>query len=260
MSYLNEFDAWKIALILMLTILTLTFLGYKVGNIKLKKLKLDTVKELSSSFSSLSGLLFLLLAFTFGMSVSRYDNRRQNIVEESNAISTALLRADLYAEKERLVFRQDFQQYIECRIEYYKAGRNIERLRLSNEHANSISKRLWQRATRLSFDHTNTDATRQMIPALNEMIDITTTRAAGEKAKVPDSIIWLLFVLACITSFYSGYSAALKGSIDWLVEFGFCLMISVTVLFIFDLDRPFRGLVTLDESNKNIIELRNSFN
>jgi hypothetical protein len=244
----------------MLTILTLTFLGYKVGNIKLKKLKLDTVKELSSSFSSLSGLLFLLLAFTFGMSVSRYDNRRQNIVEESNAISTALLRADLYAEKERLVFRQDFQQYIECRIEYYKAGRNIERLRLSNEHANSISKRLWQRATRLSFDHTNTDATRQMIPALNEMIDITTTRAAGEKAKVPDSIIWLLFVLACITSFYSGYSAALKGSIDWLVEFGFCLMISVTVLFIFDLDRPFRGLVTLDESNKNIIELRNSFN
>jgi hypothetical protein len=244
----------------MLTILTLTFLGYKVGNIKLKKLKLDTVKELSSSFSSLSGLLFLLLAFTFGMSVSRYDNRRQNIVEESNAISTALLRADLYAEKERLVFRQDFQQYIECRIEYYKAGRNIEKLRLSNEHANSVSKRLWQRATRLSFDHTNTDATRQMIPALNEMIDITTTRAAGEKAKVPDSIIWLLFVLACITSFYSGYSAALKGSIDWLVEFGFCMMISVTVLFIFDLDRPFRGLVTLDESNRNIIELRNSFN
>lgn len=80
------------------------------------------------------------------------------------------------------------------------------------------------------------------------------------KAKVPDSIIWLLFVLAYITSFYFGYSAAVRGSIDWLVEFGFCIMISVTVLFIFDLDRPFRGLVTLDESNKNIIELRSSFN
>jgi len=260
MSYFNEIDAWKIAVLLMLTILVITFLGYKVGNIKLKKLKLETVKELSSSYSSLSGLLFLLLAFTFGMSVSRYDSRRQNIVEESNAISTALLRADLYAEKERLLFREDFKQYVESRIDYYKAGRNIEKIRFSNEHTNSISKRLWQRATRLSFDHTNTDATRQMIPALNEMIDITTTRAAGEKAKVPDSIIWLLFVLACITSFYSGYSAALKGSIDWLVEFGFCMMISVTVLFIFDLDRPFRGLVTLDESNKTIIELRNCFN
>jgi hypothetical protein len=244
----------------MLTILTLTFLGYKVGNIKLKKLKLETVKELSLSFSSLSGLLFLLLAFTFGMSVSRYDSRREIIIEESNAISTALLRADLYAEKERIFFRENFKQYIESRIDYYKAGRNIEKLRLSNEHTNSISKRLWQRATKLSFDHINTDATRQMIPALNEMIDITTTRTAGEKAKVPDSIIWLLFVLACITSFYSGYSGALKGSIDWLVEFGFCIMISVTVLFIFDLDRPFRGLVTLDESNNYIIELRKSFN
>ncbi|MDI1315840.1 hypothetical protein [Flavobacterium sp.] len=260
MSYLNEFDAWKIASLLMLTIFALTYFGYKAGNLKLKKLKVKTLKESSSSFSSLSGLLFLLLAFTFGMSVSRYDSRRQVIVEESNAISTAFLRADLYTEKERVLFKKDFKLYIESRINYYKAGKDQDKIKLSNSVTQSISTRLWQRASKLSFDHTNTDATRLMIPALNEMIDITTTRAAGEKAKVPDSIIWLLFVLACFTSFYSGYSAALKGSIDWLVEFGFCMMISVTVLFIFDLDRPFRGLVTLDESNKNIIELSNNFN
>ena len=260
MSYLNEIDAWKIATLLLLTILALTGLGYKVGQLKLNKLKVKSLKESSSSFSSLSGLLFLLLAFTFGMSVSRYDSRRQVIVQESNTISTAVLRADLYVEKERLLFRKDFKEYVEARINYYKAGKDLEKIKLSNELTQSISMKLWKRASKLSLDHTNSDATRLMIPALNEMFDITTTRLAGEKAKVPDSIIWLLFLLACITSFYSGYSAALKGSIDWLVEFGFCLMISVTVLFIFDLDRPFRGLVTLDESNKNIIELRNYFN
>ncbi len=170
-----------------------------------------------------------------------------------------MLRSDLYVEKERLLFRQDFKEYIETRINYYKAGRDIEKIKLSNTLAQTISKRLWKRATRLSLDYSNTDATRLMIPALNEMFDITTTRSASEKAKIPESIIWLLFLLACITFFYSGYSSALKGSIDWLVEFGLCLMISVTVLFIFDLDRPFRGLVTLDESNKNIMELRNNF-
>ena len=34
-----------------------------------------------------------------------------------------------------------------------------------------------------------------MIPALNSMIDIVTTRNAERHATVPDSILWMLFVL-----------------------------------------------------------------
>ncbi|GAA4055780.1 hypothetical protein [Flavobacterium chungnamense] len=260
MSYLNEIDAWKISLILMFVTFALTVFGYKLGKLKLRKLKATTSTESSSSFGSLSGLLFLLLAFTFSMSVTRYDTRRQIIIEEANTISTAILRADLYPEKERESFRNDFKQYVEARINYYNAGRDIEKIKHSNRQSQAISTNLWKRASGLSRDYSNTDATRQMIPALNEMFDITTTRAAAEKAKVPDSIIWLLFLLAGIASFYSGYLAALKGNIDWLIEFVFCIMISITILFIFDLDRPFRGFVTLDESNKSMIELRNYFN
>lgn len=260
MSYLNEIEAWKIAMVLMLVTFALTGLGYKIGNLKSRKQKANASATSSVSFGSLSSLLFLLLAFTFSMSVSRYDTRRQIIIEEANTISTAILRADLYGEKDRLLFRNDFKKYVESRINYYKAGRDSEKLMLSNKETQTIATRLWKRASGLSHNYANTDATRQMIPALNEMFDITTTRSAAEKAKVPDSIIWLLFLLAGIASFYSGYSSTLNGKIDWLVEFSFCIMISVTILFIFDLDRPFRGFVTLDEANKNITELRNYFN
>lgn len=259
MSYLNEIDAWKIALILMCVAFTLNVFGYKLGKLKLRKQKAHTPTESSSGFGALSGLLFLLLAFTFSMSVTRYDTRRQNIIEEANDISTAILRSDLYSEEERILFRNDFKQYVEARINYYKAGIDLEKIKFSQNQSQLISMRLWKRASRLSHNYSNTDATRQMIPALNEMFDITTTRFAAEKAKVPDSIIWLLFLLTCMTSFYSGYSSTLKGRIDWLIEFSFCIMISVTIFFIFDLDRPFRGFVTLDESNKSIIELRNYF-
>ena len=260
MSYLNEIDAWKISLILMCMTMLFTWFGYKLGNYKLSNQKQNNALDSSISIGSISGLLFLLLAFTFRMSVSRYDTRRQIIIEESNKISTALLRADLYPEKERLLFRNDFKQYIEARINYYKAGIDTKKIKHSNTQSQSISSRLWKRASLLSHDISNTDATRQMIPALNEMFDITTTRSSAEKAKVPDSIIWLLFILASITSFFSGYFSTLKGKTDWLIEFVFCLMISITILFIFDLDRPYRGFVTLDESNRSIIELRNYFN
>jgi hypothetical protein len=259
MSYLNEIDAWKISLILMLLMLGLTEVGHRVGKLKLKKINSKVLVDSNSSYNSLAGLLFLMLAFTFGMSVSRYDNRRQVIIQESNIIGTAILRSDLYTEKERELFRKDFNKYVESRIDYYKAGKDLGKKQQSLTQSQFISSRLWDRASRLSLDIKNTDATRLMIPALNEMIDITTTRLSAEIAKVPDSIIWFLFTLACISSFFSSYSSALKGSIDWLIEFGFCLMISITILFILDLDRPFRGFVTLDESEKNIIQLLSYF-
>ncbi|MGB7912672.1 MAG: hypothetical protein WCF59_10655, partial [Desulfobaccales bacterium] len=41
------------------------------------------------------GLLALLLGFTFSMAVSRYDARKQVVLEESNAIGTTFLRAQL---------------------------------------------------------------------------------------------------------------------------------------------------------------------
>lgn len=258
MSYLNEINAWKISIFILLLVLASTLLGSIVG--KSKKIKGEYLTESSNVYGSLFGLLALILAFTYSMSIDRYDTRRQIIIQESNTISTALLRADLYPENERLLFRNDFKKYIETRINYFKVGFDSKKREQINIISHSLSSALWNRATRLSHNYSNTDATRQMIPALNEMFDITTTRSAAENAKVPDSIILLLFLLAFIISFFSGYSSTLKGSIDWFGTLCFGIMISLTVFFILDLDRPYRGLITLDESNNNIIELLKYFN
>ena len=258
MSYLNEIAAWKISIFILLLVLTSTLLGSIVG--KLKKIKGEYLTESSNVYGSLFGLLALILAFTYSMSIDRYDTRRQIIIQESNTISTALLRADLYPENERLLFRNDFKKYIETRINYFKIGFDSKKREQINILTHSLSDALWNRATRLSHNYSNTDATRQMIPALNEMFDITTTRLAAENAKVPDSIILLVFLLAFIISFFSGYSSTLKGNIDWFGNFCFGIMISLTVFFILDLDRPYRGLITLDVSNNSIIELLKYFN
>ena len=258
MSYLNEIDAWKISIFILVIVLTSVLLGSFVG--KSKKIKGEYLTESSNVYGSLFGLLALILAFTYSMSIDRYDTRRQIIIQESNTISTALLRADLYPENERLLFRNDFKKYIETRINYFKVGFDSKKREQINIISHSLSSALWNRATRLSHHYSNTDATRQMIPALNEMFDITTTRSAAENAKVPDSIVLLVFLLTFIISFFSGYSSTLKGNIDWFGNLCFGVMISLTVFFILDLDRPYRGLITLDESNNSIIELLKYFN
>jgi len=255
-STLIQTEAWVIAILLFILMLISSLIGKRVGNyIRNKKHS----EQKPTETSGLVALLFFLLAFTFGMSGDRYDSRRKIVVEEANDIGTAILRSDLYPDSTRALFRKDFKEYVETRIAYYQVGVNVKEILKADSLSQVISSRLWKRASRLSKDPANLAATQQMIPALNAMIDITTSRLAGEKAKVPQSIIIMLFFLALISSFYSGYSEGRKGRIDWLVQIGFCLLVSLVVLFTLDLDRPRRGFVNLDVPNQTIIDLRKNF-
>ncbi|WP_163410161.1 bestrophin-like domain [Flavobacterium ajazii] len=253
---LIQTEAWVIALLLFTLMVISSFIGKKTGSyIRSKK----PSKEKSTETSALIALLFFLLAFTFGMSGDRYDSRRKIVVEEANDIGTAILRSDLYPDSIRTLFRKDFKEYVEVRISYYETGPDLKGILKADSLSQVISAKLWKRAANLSKDPDNLAATQQMIPALNTMIDVTTSRLSGEKAKVPQSILVMLFFLSIIIAFYSGYSEGRNGKIDWLVQIGFCLLVSLVVLFTLDLDRPRRGFVNLDVPNQTIIDLRKNF-
>ena len=96
-----------------------------------------------------------------------------------------------------------------------------------------------------------------LVPALNEMIDITTTRRAAGEATIPDSIMYFLFILCLGSAFLLGYEQAQK--IDWIVVIGFATMLSATVFNIIDLDRPRSGLINMDTPNEKIVELLQMF-
>ena len=255
-NILNETEAWIITLLLFLLMILSSFVGKLLGNHMRNK---KDSEEKSIETSALTALLFFLLAFTFGMSGDRYDSRRKIVIEEANNIGTAILRSDLYPDSSKTLFRRDFKLYVEARISYYQAGAEVKEVLKADSLSQEIASRLWKRASTLSKNPANLAATQQMIPALNNMIDIITSRSSGEKAKVPESIILMLFFLAMIIAFYGGYSEGRKGKMDWVVQLGFCLLVSLVILFTLDLDRPRRGFVNLDISNQTIIDLRRNF-
>ena len=79
----------------------------------------------------------------------------------------------------------------------------------------------------LSKDSSYYLASMQMIPALNAMIDITSTRWYGALNHVPETVIILLFVLACACAFYVGYSYGNKDKMDWIEAMGFIVLTSM---------------------------------
>jgi hypothetical protein len=56
----------------------------------------DTGKSQATGLqTAIIGLLGLLLAFTLSMAISRYETRRQLVVDEANALGTTYLRAKM---------------------------------------------------------------------------------------------------------------------------------------------------------------------
>ncbi|HTE31277.1 MAG TPA: hypothetical protein VK666_12940 [Chryseolinea sp.] len=206
---------------------------------------------------TLLGLLGLLLAFTFGMSNSRYNTRRELRIEEANHIGTATLRTDIYPDSVRKLLRANLKEYLEARIDFLQAGMDVDKMTSSYRKAETLSKKVWDIAASYAKVDDITTRTSQLIPALNNMIDITTTSRAAGEGTIPDSIMYFLFILCVCAAFLLGYDH--KDKVDWIIVIGFAIMLSATVFNIIDLDRPRSGLVTMDNANQKIVELREMF-
>lgn len=256
-SLFEATPAVVISLILFVGMLLMTFLGQYVAVVRAKRRK-DLAEDhtIGTMEGSLLGLCALFLAFTFNMSGTRYDERRLVIVEEANAIGTAILRADLYPDSIRQEFRKDFKQYVELRIAYYNTRLGGEEfIKVLNE-SNEVSARIWKRATAYSGDPKLLVASLEMIPALNSMIDLVTSRYFASASKVPQAVFDLLCVLCLVASFVVGYGS---NRLDWVIAAGFSLMMTLAIYMIVDLDRPRRGLINMDLSHEQIVNLLNMF-
>ena len=94
------------------------------------------------------GLLAFLLAFTFGIAASRFDNRRQALLDESNAIGTTYLRAAMLPEPRRSEVRRLLREYVEQRIVGRQEGSPDAAIRQSE----ALHGRLWTEATAAAND------------------------------------------------------------------------------------------------------------
>jgi cbb3-type cytochrome oxidase subunit 3 len=258
LSLLQSASSWTIALAIFFLVIIFYMAGHHFRKRKIAKNPEHAKIELGTINGILMGMLGLLLAFTFGMSNSRFDKRRDVVIEEANDIGTAVLRADLYPDSIRNLLRENFSNYVEARIAFYQAGVKEDEIVKYYLQADNISKILWNIVSADAKTNSTVVRTGQMIPALNAMIDITTTRRAAGESTIPDSIMYFLFFLCLCSSFLIGYDN--KGKTDWTVVLGFSVILSIIILLIVDLDRPRSGFINMDTPNQKIIELRGMFN
>jgi hypothetical protein len=123
---------------------------------------------------------------------------------------------------------------------------------------NEIQSQIWRQAIAATRLPGGAEGGRLLLPALNEMIDITTTRAMAMQMHPPLIVFAMLFGLSLASGFLAGYGLARAKRRNWLHAVGFALLISVVVYVILDLEFPRLGLFRVDSFDQALIDLRST--
>jgi hypothetical protein len=204
--------------------------------------------------SAIFALFGLLLAFTFSGAMARYDAHRDLIVQEANNIGTAYLRLDLLPPTTQPALRQSFRDYTAVRVHRFDLPDNSPESIAAAAQTARLQNEIWMRSVAaVTSSGANPDATKLLLPALNEMIDITATRRNAFDMHPPTVIFVLLFALSCGCALLAGF--AMTGHRSWLHSIVFAASIAFTLYATLDIEFPRRGLVTLTSRDQIFSDL-----
>jgi hypothetical protein len=241
-------------------IIVLLAIGRRIGARRIAEEGETASTGLGAIEGAIFGLLGLILAFTFSGALTRFDAQRQLVVEEANDIGTAWLRIDLLRPETQIPMRDLFRQYLDSRIEVYRKAPDIISVRAELARSVKLQTEIWSLAVSGSREP-KVDATPLLLlPALNAMIDITTTRAETARLHPPLIIYLMLGMLTLACSLFAGYDMAVRRRLNLLHSTAFAVVLAVTVYVIIDLEYPRVGLIRMTDSDQVLVELRQSMN
>ena len=203
--------------------------------------------NISALEQSLLGLLALMVGFTFLMALTRFESRREAVLNEANAIGTTALRARLLPEPHRAESLKLLREYAQIRIEYIPTGKSFAELPDLIERSNNIQSALWEQVKALSAKDSNMVPTGLFIQALNELIDNQGRRLSALRNDIPDVVLLSLFGIAAVSCGFAGYASGLDPLRTRLPVFITAFLVCGVVFLILDLDRPNRGFVTISQ-------------
>ena len=243
----------------LLLMLVASEVGRRLGAAQIARDPEGLAKGIGAAEAAVFGLLGLLLAFSFSGAASRFEDRRHLITTEANAIGTAYLRLDLLSPDAQPGMKDLFRHYVDTRLESYRDVADTEATLASLADDARIQSEIWTRAVaETTRPGMPTPPAMLLLPALNEMIDITTTRVMATRNHPPLVVFIMLAALAVVGALLVGYGTSVNKQRSWLHTLVFAVILAMTTYVIIDLEFPRLGLIRVDVADQVLSDLRAS--
>ncbi|MBU2883253.1 hypothetical protein KO525_14785 [Psychrosphaera sp. B3R10] len=223
--------------------------GFRIGRRPAIKANDASKAQVSAIQSSLLGILALLLGFTFSQSLQRFDARSNAVLDESNAIHNAFIRADLLPQESQLKAKQLLIAYTNNRTEAGNVSMVNEDKRESFvTEAKELQNQLWILATEIQTSTAGAIRTGSFTDAIGKLMQVFHVRDSALNRHVPEIVLMLLYGTFLMTGSIVGYVSGLSGTRTTYSAYVMVALIVSLVFVIVDLDRPRRGLIEIDQS------------
>jgi hypothetical protein len=187
------------------------------------------------------GLLALLVAFAFGWALDRYEQRRDLVVREANAIGTAAMRLQLLDAPHALRLTDTYRAYAVVRLDYGLAQDGDKPALRKTSEALRARIEAQTLAALAPIRHTNLAGS--ILAAVNESLDVGAAREAAQAARLPAEVLAAIAVYALVTAVALGMTLRGHRALSTMMY----LLLTLSLSIIVDLDHPRIGWITVSQ-------------
>ncbi|WP_303310184.1 hypothetical protein [Hymenobacter sp. BT730] len=204
--FITSLPVWALFLLVLLVALGAYELGFRLGRLLIKRGRREPEPAVTALVGALLGLLAFLLAFTFAMSASRFDARRELVIEDANRIRTAYQYLNLLPEKQAQELRKLFPEYVTLRLHIITPQDAQNRV----QRADEIHRLMWQQASSLIHENMDSELRSMFINSLTEMMNVYVMRkTVALTYHIPGSIWVVLHLLSVLSMLSMGYQTGM---------------------------------------------------
>jgi hypothetical protein len=244
---------WLLGLLLFVGLTVAREIGHGLGERRRARLGQAGESQLDDGFTmtSVLGLLALLIAFTFSLTMQRYDSRRELVIDEANALGTTWLRTQLLDEGDRNRLQGLLRRYVDLRMEFGLADTPAAEL-TAYRRTEAMQQEIWAALMQAVAPHRTTPLAVMLVTTTNESIDLAASRMAAREAHTPPRLLRIMLIYALISAATIGYH---KGRYR-IATTVFFMLLTLAATLIADLDRPASGGIRV--SQQPMIDLQRS--
>jgi len=251
-EWLINAPLWLVTVVLVASLIGAALLGWWLRQRAIRSGHGETDSDQEGYIlGAVSGLLALLIGFTFSMAIDRFDTRRGRVLEEANAIEATYVKAQLLGEPYRTRFSELLSEYTDNKILLGEArpGSQQDQLLARNE---KIKIELWDEMIAVFPTIKGLDFSSSFVDTVSNIFEIDAARKAGRRAHVPGQVYGILFLYQLAAAAVFGYVLTRRTSRS--VGSVLLLLFAMSIVLVIEIDRPVTGRI--NESQDAMRQLR----